>query len=214
MVTLSPPTDNKTILKGIRWQTYQALIHDTEQQPGKRFTFFHGTLEIMIPLPIHEIYKKLIDRLIVVTIEELNLEIRSLGSTTLSREDLAQGLEPDECYYIQNEVAIRGKTDINLNSDPPPDLAIEIDITSSSLNRLSIYAALGVPEIWRYDGKNLTIYQLNQGEYQTQENSQVLPILNRTDILSFLAQYQNLGETGLMRTFRQWLKQQILNPPT
>jgi Uma2 family endonuclease len=142
------------------------------------------------------------------TTEELGLEIYSLGSTTWRREDLQKGLEPDECYYITQEAQVRGKTSFDLYSDPAPDLAIEIDLTSSSLNRLGIYAALGVQEIWRYDGQDLKIYILVEGEYQQQEQSAVLPVLSRSDILRFLNKRSTLGENALIREFRQWLHQQ------
>lgn len=148
---------NQVVLRGVSWTTYQALSRDLEAEPGKRLTYDQGTLEIMVPLPSHEGYKKLTGRLVEVTTEEMETEIRSLGSTTWSREDLRKGLEADQCYYIQNELAVRGKSEIDLAIDPPPDLAIEIDITSSSVDRLGIYAVLGVPEVWRYDGESLTI---------------------------------------------------------
>ena len=210
MITTSPPVqkENRTVLSGIRWETYQDLVLDLAETPSKRLTYDQGILEIMTPLPEHEASKRLLGRLVESATEELGLEICSLGSTTWSREDLSKGLEPDECYYITQEANIRGKTKFNLYSDPPPDLAIEIDLTSSSLNRLNIYAALGVTEIWRFDSKDLWIYVLKDGNYQLQEQSSVLPILNRSDLLSFLAKKGKLGENALIREFRQWLRQQ------
>lgn len=200
---------SQVVLHGVAWSTYQALIHDLEAESGKRLTYHHGVLEIMVPLPPHESYKKLMGRFVEVATEETETEIRSLGSSTWSREDLAQGLEADECYYIQNEPAVRGRLEIDLSTDPPPDLAIEIDITSTSINRLQIYAALGVPEVWRYDGKTLTIYRLQGGVYKPQEGSSVLPILQRSDILCFLEMSQSMGETSLIKAFRQWVRERI-----
>jgi Uma2 family endonuclease len=200
---------NKIVLQGIQWPTYQALRKDLECQPNQRLTYDQGLLEIMTPLSEHESYKKLLDRIVEVTTEEMNIEIRSLGSCTWNREDLKQGLEPDECYYITSELAVRSKKNINLNEDPPPDLAIEIDITSSSINRLKIYAALGIKEIWRYDGADLFIYSLQNNEYQMVNKSLVLPILNRDDILYFLQQQLTIGETSLIRGFRQWIRKKL-----
>ncbi|MBE9241876.1 Uma2 family endonuclease [Synechocystis salina] len=210
MITSTPAriTENRTLLTGIRWQTYQDLLLDLAENPSKRLTYDQGLLEIMTPLPEHEASKRLLGRLVESTTEELGLEIYSLGSTTWRREDLQKGLEPDECYYITQEAQVRGKTTFDLNTDPAPDLAIEIDLTSSSLNRLSIYAALGVREIWRYDGQDLKIYILVEGEYQQQEQSSVLPILSRSDVLVFLNKRSTLGENALIREFRQWLHQQ------
>ncbi|WP_240038857.1 Uma2 family endonuclease [Okeania hirsuta] len=154
--TLLKP-ENSTLLTGIKWETYQALLLDLAENPGKKLTYDQGTLEIMTPLPEHEINKGFLGRLVQTTTEVLGLEISSLGSTTLSRKDLQKGVEPDECYYITNEELVRGKIKFDLDRDPPPDLAIEIYITSSSLDRLTIYAALGIREIWRFDGEKLFI---------------------------------------------------------
>jgi Uma2 family endonuclease len=210
MITSIPPriAENRTLLTGIRWQTYQELLLDLSENPSKRLTYDQGLLEIMTPLPEHEVSKRLLGRLVESTTEELGLEIYSLGSTTWRREDLQKGLEPDECYYITQEAQVRGKTTFDLYADPAPDLAIEIDLTSSSLNRLGIYAALGVREIWRYDGQDLKIYVLGEGEYQQQEQSSVLPVLSRSDVLLFLNKKSTLGENALIREFRQWLHQQ------
>ncbi|MEM6435663.1 MAG: Uma2 family endonuclease [Cyanobacteria bacterium P01_D01_bin.115] len=202
---------NLMVLQGVHWTTYQALIHDLAAESGKRLTYNQGILEIMVPLPPHERYKSLMGRLVEVTTEETATEIASLGSTTWSREDLQKGLEADECFYIQNERAVRGKDAIDLTVDPPPDLAIEVDNTQSSLNRLEIYQAIGVPEVWRFDGKSMTIYCLVKGQYQSQESSVVLPLLQCADILRFLQTSQNMGETTWVREFRQWVRAQIVD---
>lgn len=149
---------DRVILRNISWHTYQSLIIDFESEPAIRLTYDRGTLEIRMTLDPHETYKKLLGRLIEAATEELDLEIRSLGSRTCDWEDLKRGLEPDQCYYIQNEAVVRDVEQIDLAHFPPPDLAVEVDITSSSLDRFSIYTDLGVLEIWRYDGRSLTIY--------------------------------------------------------
>ena len=203
--TLLKP-ENTTLLMGIRWETYQALLLDLAENPSKKLTYDQGTLEIITPLPEYEINKGFLGRLVQTTTELLGLEISILGSTTLSRKDLQKGVEPDECYYITNEELVRGKIKFDFNHDPPPDLAIEIDITSSSLDRLTIYAALGIREIWRFDGENLFIYCLQYGNYQEQEKSNVLPILSRSVILNFLIRRGEKGENALLREFREWLQ--------
>ena len=147
MTTTLARSINRVLLRNISWQTYQALLKDVEEQPGIRMTYDRGLLEIMTPLDPHESYKKLLGRFVEALTEELNVEIRSLGSRTCNREDLARGLEPDQCYYIQNEQVVWDKDQIDFHQDPPPDLVIEIDITSSSINRLELYADLGVPEV-------------------------------------------------------------------
>jgi len=205
--TLLKP-ENSTLLMGIRWETYQALLLDLAENPSKKLTYDRGLLEIMTPLPEHEINKGFLGRLVQTTTEVLGLEISSLGSTTLSRKDLQKGIEPDECYYITNEELVRGKIKFDFNNDPPPDLAIEIDITSSSLDRLTIYAALGIREIWRFDGEKLFIYCLQDGGYQEQEKSNILPILSKSVILNFLIRRGEKGENALLREFREWLENQ------
>jgi Uma2 family endonuclease len=204
--TLLKP-ETRTLLKGVRWETYQALLWDLAEDPSKKLTYDQGVLEIMTPLPEHEMNKGFLGRLVETTTEVLALEILSLCSTTLNREDLKKGIEPDECYYITNEKLIRGKIDFDFKVDPAPDLAIEVDITSSSLDRLGIYMALRVGEVWRFDGENLFIYCLENGNYQEQEKSQVLPILSKSVILEFLKRRGTIGENALVREFRQWLQQ-------
>ncbi|WP_373541314.1 Uma2 family endonuclease [Chamaesiphon sp.] len=197
---------DRVVLKHISWQTYQSLIIDLEREPAMRLTYDLGTLEIRMPLAPHETYKKILGRLIETATEELDLEIRSLGSLTCSREDLAKGLEPDQCYYIQNEAMVRGVEQIDLAKLPPPDLAVEIDITSSSLDRFSIYADLKVREIWRYDGQVLTIYGLVGCEYIVRDSSIALPRLKTADVLRFLSLSASIGENNLVKQFRQWLR--------
>ncbi len=203
---------NRTLLTGVRWETYQALLLDLAENPSKRLTYNQGILEIATPLPEHEINKGFLGRLVQTTTEVLGLEILSLCSTTLIREDLQKGIEPDECYYITNEALVRGKIKFDFNIDPAPDLAIEIDITSSSLNRLTIYAALGIGEIWRFDGEDLFIYCLQEGSYQAQEQSNVLPILSKSVMLKFLKRRGGIGENTLLREFRQWLQNPEISP--
>ncbi|MGB3558271.1 MAG: Uma2 family endonuclease [Geitlerinemataceae cyanobacterium] len=214
MTTAIASPTNITILQGIHWNTYQNLVRDLESQPGTRLTYDRGTLEIMKPLPPHETFKKLLGRFIEVTTEELEIEIRSLGSTTWSREDLQRGLEPDECYYIQNEFVVRGKDEIDLTIEPPPDLAIEVDSTSSSMNRMGIYAALGVPEVWRFDREILTILSLVNGDYQPCQVSLALPMFNDAVLMNFLELSQTMGETSLIRHVRQWVREQFRNEVT
>jgi Uma2 family endonuclease len=157
-------------------------------------------------LPPHETYKRLLGRLVEIVTEEMDLEIRSLSASTWSRKDLLKGVEADECYYIQNEAAVRGKMEIDLTIDPPPDLAIKIDISNPSVPRLPIYAALVVPEVWQFDGKNLKILGLVAGGYVTQAQSQALPIVTVEIVTGLLVQAQEMGETSWAKAVRQWAK--------
>jgi Uma2 family endonuclease len=207
--TESPPSDHEHILlQGISWKTFQDLIQELESQPSKRLTYDHGNLEIWMPLPPHESFKRWLGRIVEIVTEETNREIRSLSSTTWRRQDLAKGVEADECYYIQNEPAIRGQLAIDLTIDPPPDLAIEVDMTSLSLPRLPIYGALGIPEIWRFDGTRSQILVWQEGEYQAVERSICLPIITPAVLDNFLAQVLTMGETRWVKSVRTWVGQQ------
>ncbi|MGI0493851.1 Uma2 family endonuclease [Alkalinema pantanalense CENA528] len=204
----SPPTreQERILLQSITWETFQGLIQELETQPSKRLTYDNGNLEIWMPLPPHERYKKFFARLVEVLTEEQEIEICSLGSCTWSRADLAKGVEADECYYIQNEPAIRGRMTIDLAIDPPPDLAIEVDMTSLSLPRLPIYGALGIPEIWRYDGARSQILVWQIDEYQPVERSICLPIVTPGVLDNFLAQVLTMGETSWVKSIRTWVR--------
>jgi Uma2 family endonuclease len=197
------------LLKNISWQTYESLVNELAEQAGIRLTYDRGNLEIMTPSAPHEGSKKILGRFVESVTEELNVEIRSLGSLTCRRKDLARGLEPDQCYYIQNENVVWDKAQIDLNQDPPPDLVVEIDVTSSSIDRLSLYASLGVPEVWRYDGNRFIIYQLSAGEYVERDVSPTFPFLSQVEMLRFLELGRTTKENALIRLFREWVRSQI-----
>ena len=133
-----------------------------------------------------------------------SIDYECLGSTTWKRERYLAGVEPDNCFYFQNEAAIRGKLDFNLEQDPPPDLALEIDLTNKSLDRFSIYARLGVPEIWCFDSGVLTIYQRQGETYQNVEISGIFPSLPIQDIPALLERYRGEGRRSLRRAIREW----------
>ena len=208
MTTTLTQSPNRVLLRNISWQTYQDLLKDLEEQPGIRLSYDRGLLDIMAPSPPHENYKKVLGRFVETLTEELNIEIKSLGSLTCKREDLARGLEPDQCYYIQNEAVVRTLDEIDFNQDPPPDLVIEIDISSSSINRLSLYAALGVLEVWRYDARAITIYRLEGESYQVCDRSPTFPQITPAEITRFLELRKTMGETSLIRSFRKWVRSQ------
>ncbi|WP_017655176.1 Uma2 family endonuclease [Fortiea contorta] len=206
MLVHSTPAEQRTVLHNVSWETFEALLKDTGEDRGSRFAYDCGTLEIMTPLFQHENPKSNLGNFIVALAEELNIEIRSAGSTTLKRKLARKVIEPDACYYIQNEAVIRGRETLDLETDPPPDLAIEIDITSSSVNKFNIYAALGVTELWRYDGQNLKFYQLIEEQYVECKFSIAFPIISVSDMSRFIQQSKSMGEIALLKSFRAWVK--------
>lgn len=210
MIATSNLAEQRTVLQNISWETFETLLKETGEHRGSRFAYDCGTLEIMTPLFEHESYKCNFGNFIVALAEELNIEIKSAGSTTLKRRIVKRGIEPDNCYYIQNELALRGKQELDLETDLPPDLAIEIDISSSSVNKFGIYSALGVSELWRYNGRDLKFYQLVEGQYVERDSSLAFPIVSPPDINRFIEQSKTLGEIALLKSFRAWLRDKIV----
>src|SRR4028118_1928324 len=210
MIATSTPAEQRTVLRNISWQTFETLLKETGEDRGSRFAYDCGTLEIMTPLYEHENPKIQFDRFTLVLAEELEIEIKSAGSTTLKRRIENRGIEPDNCYYIQNESAVRGRQKLDLVTEPPPDLAIEIDISSSSVNKLGIYSALGVPELWRYNGRVLKFYKLAEGKYVECQFSRAFPLVSVTDMSRFIEQSKTTGEIALLKSFQAWVRDNIV----
>ncbi|MFM5981141.1 MAG: Uma2 family endonuclease [Sphaerospermopsis kisseleviana] len=214
MVTLAPTHSdtytNSLILHNISWNTFERILLETGDTRNNRFTYNQGILEIMTPLMPHEHNNRLLQNLIIVLVEELNLNVKSTGSLTCKREDLARGVEPDSSFYIQNEPIMRNKTSLDLTQDPPPDLVIEVDYASSSIDKLPIYLALGVPEVWRYDEPVMQIYSLADGKYIPGNSSPTFANLSlNIEVPQFLASSLEIGEMAMIRNFRSWIKTQI-----
>jgi Uma2 family endonuclease len=201
-------TEQRVIVRFVSWTTYEHLLADLSNQSSARLTYDRGMLEIMCPLPEHEEWNRTIALLVEVLAEEMRIDVRNFGSTTFRRADLARGFEPDSCFYVQHEADISGKSTIDLTVDPPPDLVIEVDVTSGSLDKFPIYAQVGVPEVWRYDGQRLRIYILRAERYVESETSLALPLLTGPRLSETLAQSKTLKRTALLRSFRTWVRQE------
>jgi Uma2 family endonuclease len=200
------PAGGTLILSEIPWDEYEQLLADLGDSAGVRVSYDQGRLEIMSPSSKHEKYALLITLLVFTAADELDVVTEGLGSTTYKQKWLAKGVEPDACFYISNAEAIIGKETIDLRSDPPPDIVVVIDISHESTRKLAIYAGVGVPEVWRYDGKHAHIYQLVGQDYVAVDASRVLPVFI-TDVLSrLLEQGKTEGQTAVRRSFREWLR--------
>lgn len=210
----SPVLRPPAVLYDIDWKTYTRLLRVFDRS-GRRFrlTYDRGTLEIMSPLWRHEGPAGLLGYFIVVLVEELRLPCRLGGSVTLRRQRKHRGLEPDKCYWIANSPLLQGKSELDLRIDPPPDLAIEVDVTSSSMDRMIIYAALGVPEIWRFSTGGIAFHSLESGTYQVRPNSLSFPQLASADLPAFLALWGQSDDTTIVLQFREWVKQHLLPRP-
>jgi Uma2 family endonuclease len=193
------------VLDNVSWELYELLLRDVDGQ-NVRITYDQGRMVLMSPLSMHEKIKVMAGRLIEHATFERDIPISSFGSTTWKRQDLGKGLEPDECYYIQHEPQVHGRTDIDLKRDPPPDLAVEIDITHNPLDRPSIYAALGVYELWRYDGERFGFVRRSAGgAYEPIIRSEALPFMTPQIVERFVT-LMLADENGGLRAFRDWLR--------
>ena len=192
------------VLDNASWELYERLLADIGDRP-LRVTFDNGLLEMMAPLQVHEVWKSRLGRLIERMTEELSIDMESLGSTTFKRKDLAKGLEPDECFYIRNSDVPRKKPKLNLKIDPPPDLAVEIDITRRSVPRHPVYAALGIPEIWRFDGRHLQVLKLHRRRYIETNSSLSFPFLPITKFEAYLLRLETENPPKVLREFCRWL---------
>jgi Uma2 family endonuclease len=200
------------LLRNVSWRFYEDFLREIEGSQRLYLTYDRGNLEIMPPSPYHERYKKILARLVEEMTLELNIPIVSGGSTTFRREDLERGLEPDECYYVRHEAEARETREVDLTRDPPPDLVIEMDYTAHLINRIPIYAALGVPEVWRYDLRRFQCLLLDAGgEYRPSDKSLAFPFLPLQELERFLIRRTGLGGTQLLREFRDWVRAN-LNP--
>nr|WP_250125833.1 Uma2 family endonuclease [Chroococcidiopsis sp. CCMEE 29] len=205
---LSVPPGQRVLLHEVSWQEFELILKELGDHRSARIAYDNGILEIMTPLPEHEDDKEIIGDLIKALLEELDVEFRSLGSTTYKNQAMLKGIEPDQCFYIQNESAIRGKKRLDLTVDPPPDLALEIDITSRT--HPNIYQALRVPELWRFDRGKLQINVLRQGKYVEVENSPTFPGMPLMEaILRYLEQSRTAGRNTTMKAFRQWVRESM-----
>jgi Uma2 family endonuclease len=198
--------EQRVILHNISWETYERLLADHEQSSAPRFTYDRGELEIMSPLPAHETVKWDIAAVVENAAESFGIEFLNLGSTTFKREDLERGFEADSCFYFQNEPAVRGKDRLDLTVDPPPDLVIEIDLTHSSLPKHSVFAALGVPEVWRHDGQRLMFLALEGDRYAEVASSRALPRVTVQAVNQLVAASRESSRLAWLRSVRDWAR--------
>ncbi len=205
---ISAPPGQRILLSDISWQELEDILQDLGDNRNSRIAYNQGVLEIMVPLPEHEISKVLISNLIEVILEELDIEFWCLGSTTFKNRLMLQGIEPDNCFYIQNEARIRNKDKLDFTIDPPPDLAIEVDVTSRT--NPQIYRNLGVPELWRFEKGNLQINVLIDGEYVSTEFSPLFPNFPVKKLMTeYLHKCRIEGRNKSIKQFRSLIKQFI-----
>ncbi|WP_041229667.1 Uma2 family endonuclease [Rippkaea orientalis] len=196
------------LIKDLSWSQFETILNELGESRAARLSYSNGLLEIMVPLPEHERNKEIIGDIVKILLEALNIDFEPLGSTTFKNPQMNQAVEPDTCFYITNQKAIIGKNRLDLTIDPPPDLAIEIDLTSRT--QFDNYQLLGIPEVWRYSNGTLSIYLLENGNYIQSSSSPnfsgiaIIELINQT-----LQQSQIVGTSQAIKGFKRWVKENI-----
>jgi Uma2 family endonuclease len=208
MVAITPLAETRTLIKNISWQTFKTMLAEMGVERNSRFAYENGIIEIMTPLMPHENSNRLIEGYILVLCEEFGLEVKTTGSITLTRDDLEKGGEPDSSYYIQNESLVRNKENIDLAKDPPPDLVLEVEYSRPKIDKLSLYAAMGIPEFWRYNGTVLRVYTLSGDQYSEVELSPTFAPVQVLEIPRFIQESKKIGQLAAKNAFRAWVQQQ------
>lgn len=211
MATIAAPArgDQRVVLHDVSWETYTGLLK-ARGEGVVRLTYHRGVLEIMTLSQLHARLSRFLHRFVVEITQELGLELASVGSTTMHAEELQSGAEADESYYIRHEEIVREREEYDPAIDPPPDLAVEVDLSSTSSRRMLVYAELGIPEVWQYDGEHLVFKSLvDDGNYRTIDHSLSFPSLRSADLERFVKRRGTIGENALAEELRQWLRQSL-----
>ncbi len=208
--TISEPTrldgEQRIGIQGVSYKFYKQFCDEIGEQPI-RLSYNEGCLEIMITKSPHEFFKKMLAKLVEATIFEMGVPVRSGGAMTFQRDDLEKGFEPDECWWIANESAVRKITDVDFTKNPPPDLAIEVEMSHSLAKRIAIYAAMGIAEVWRFNGQRLRFCVLSADRtYLESGHSQSFPFLRPDDLLPYLNLPDDTDETTRLRSYVNWLR--------
>jgi Uma2 family endonuclease len=210
MIAIAPEPVQRLRLSAVPWSSYEAILHAFDGR-RLRITYDREELEIMTISSEHEHYKWPIRRMIEMVAFVLRISIRGGGSLTFRRESLERGLEPDECDWIQNAKRFRSLKEYDPTVDPPPDVSLEIDIMSSSVPRMPIYAALRVPEVWRFDHNGLTIHHLGQaGKYKVKNHSRAFPFLPIDEVRRFLNEAETMDDSDWVHAFHNWVRHTVL----
>jgi Uma2 family endonuclease len=200
--------EQRVVLRGVGWEGYETLLAMVGDHSPVRLIYDQGDVELMAPSYNHKDFKTIFGRIVETVTEELRIPCHGLGSTTWRKRLEDQGLEADECYYLGHMPPLRGKKNLHLSVDPPPDLAIEVEISRSALNRMGIYAAFGIPEVWRWDGETLRVAHLQpDGTYAEVTTSPSLPFLPLDEVVRWLRLAEEAdNHSEWNRRFREWVR--------
>jgi len=198
--------EQRVVIRSLSWEAYLQILNALPQSRGSRLIYDDGVLEITVPLEAHEFSVRLIECFIRTLVELMGMRMKTMGSTTMNYPHLKKGAEPDNAYYIQNQPLVKGR-DVDFSQDPPPDLVVEVDITHTDIAKNQLYASIGVPEFWRFNGKVWRIYQLQEGVYVEVEDSPTFPQVSKESLYTFLLQAKE-DEIVALRSLRNWWEDQ------
>lgn len=215
-VTMSPirfaPAEQRVVFHHLNWQSYQQILHSLNKVGrSSRLSYDGDTLEITMPLEEHESASEWLGLFVRILVVEMGLKLKSMRSTTLNFPHLGRGAEPDNCYYIQNQPKVAGKK-VDLSCDPSPDLVVEVDITHTDIDKVKLYASMGIRELWRYNGQTWWIYQLRGKEYVELEHSPTFPWVEKTKLYQFLEDCR-IDEVAAEKSLRTWIQKQVGKSP-
>lgn len=203
------PANAVVVFRDVGWDDYEQLLDQIGDAGGRRISYNDGTLQVMSPSAEHESYSCFIDQMIGFVKVRRRINVRSFGSSTLKKARQRKGLEPDACFYVQSAPLIGDRMQLDFSVDPPPDIAVAIDIHHGSVDKFPIYAALGVAEIWHFDGRRLTVHHLAGDAYVIAGASRALPLLTDQVLTFFLDRLRRDGELAALLAFDEWLSERV-----
>ena len=208
----TPPhvvADDCVVLPRVSWETYEHLLSDDVERRVPRMTYDQGVLELVTPSKPHEVDAATITRIVDIVAAVLGIPIQSTASTTYRRQDLERGFEPDASFYVQNEERVRGRREVDLSVDPPPDIVLEMEMSRSARDKLPLFASMGIPEVWRCDGQRVSIFILDrdQGSYRESSHSLALPALTSEVLTQFLAESRTTLSPDWFQAVSDWARE-------
>jgi Uma2 family endonuclease len=205
--------DDCVVLRQVSWDTYERLLADDEERRVPRITYDTGVLELVTPSKPHEREAATITRIVDIVSANLGVPVQSTGATTYRRRDLSRGFEADASFYIQNEPRVRDRIEVNLSIDPPPDLVLEMEMSRSAIDKLRLFASMGIPEVWRCDGTRFTIYILDGERYHESSTSRALSVLTAEILIRFLADSRTMLSPDWFHAVNEWARRQHAASP-
>ena len=200
------PAGSALVIPDVSWAEYEALLAELGDDYAVRVSYDEGRLEIVTPSAKHDKVKEFILRLVSVLATELGTNLETFGSTTFKQKALKKGAEPDTCFYVEHAALVIGRDELDLGVDPPPDVVVEVDVSHGSLRKMTFYAQIGVPELWRYDGRRAVMYRLSGTAYQETPASLAFPSLTAETLTDLIRQIDTEGQQTVLEAFRKSLR--------